>query len=439
VRWTEQRNFEAVLDLLAAGKLDTTPLISHRFELERAVDAYALLASGEPSLGILLGYPGHATTAAALRETERRSALPGLLQQQISPVGGPAGPTDRVSPSPVGGPAGPTDRVSSSPVGGPEGPTGAPRVAFLGAGNYAGRILIPAFKYAGAALDTIVSASGVSAAHHAKKHGFAHAASDASAAVTDANVDAVAIATRHNLHAAQVLDALRAGKHVFCEKPLCLTLDELTGIEQFFADAKSPPMLMVGFNRRFAPQVVKIKSLLAGVSAPASFIMTVNAGVIPAESWIQDPAVGGGRLIGEGCHFIDLLRHLAGASINGFDIAALGEVGGPPRSDNFSLTLRFVNGSIGTINYFANGNKSFPKERLEVFVAGRVLQLDNFRALRGWGWPGFKRNKLWRQDKGQNACAAAFVRALRDGTAAPIPLAEILETSRVAIEASQRL
>lgn len=432
VRWTEQRNFEAVLDLLAAGKLDTASLVSHRFELERAVDAYSLLASGEPSLGIVLEY--------ATSESEFRSALPGLLQKPIPPVGGPEGPTHATTRSHVGGPEGPTHDAPRNHVGGPEGPTGrAPRVVFLGAGNYAGRILIPAFKAAGAALDTIVSATGVSAAHNAKKYGFVRAASDASAAVADTGIDAVVIATRHNLHAREVLAALRAGKHVFCEKPLCLTLEELSAIEQFHAGSHAAPTLMVGFNRRFAPQVVKIKSLLAGVSAPASFVMTVNAGVIPADSWIQDPAVGGGRLIGEGCHFIDLLRHLAGATINGFDIAALGEVGGPPRSDNFSLTLRFVNGSIGTINYFANGNKSFPKERLEVFAAGRVLQLDNFRSLRGWGWPGFKRSKLWRQDKGQHACAAAFVNALRDGKPAPIPLAEILETSRVAIEASQRL
>ncbi len=415
VRWTEQRNFEAVLDLLAAGRLDTAALVSHRVPLERAVDAYALLAGGEPSLGILLEYPGGVATSVAAAAAPTSADF----------VGAAAAAT-QVNPHPyVGAAAAATGRT--------------PRVAFLGAGNYAGRILIPAFKSAGATLDTIVSASGISAAHHAKKHGFVRAASDASAAVADPNVGAVVIATRHNLHANEVLASLHAGKHVFCEKPLCLTLDELSAIERFFAENTSPPLLMVGFNRRFAPQVRKMKALLDGVKAPASFIMTVNAGAIPADSWIQNPAVGGGRLIGEGCHFIDLLRHLAGAAIGSFDVTALGEAGGPPRSDNFTLTLRFANGSIGSIHYLANGNKSFPKERLEVFTAGRVLQLDNFRKLRGWGWPGFKRNKLWRQDKGQSACASAFVRALSDGTPAPIPLAEILETSRVAIEAQQHL
>jgi len=397
VRWTEQRNFEAVLDLMASAKLDTAPLVTHRFPLDRAVDAYAVLTGGQSALGIVLDYPADAASAKAAQA------------HGVAIAGSRAGIED------------------------------APRVAFLGAGNYAGRVLIPAFKAAGANLHVVVSASGVSAAHHARKHGFAQAASDVASVLDDATIDAVVIAARHNLHAREVLAALRAGKHVFCEKPLCLTLDELVSIEAFFADAKSPPQLMVGFNRRFAPQVARMKSLLASIDAPSNFVMTVNAGAIPATSWIQDPAVGGGRLIGEGCHFIDLLRHLAGAPIVAFDIAALGETGGPPRSDNFALTLRFANGSIGTLHYLACGNKRFPKERLEIFCAGRVLQLDNFRKLRGWGWPGFSRMNLWRQNKGQDACAAAFVRTLRDGAAAPIPLAEILEVSRVAIEAMRSL
>lgn len=397
VRWTEQRNFEAVLDLMASHALDTASLISHRFPFEHAIDAYALLSGNEPSLGILLDYPDVAATRPQARESVSGGA--DLRKQQ----------------------------------------EGRCAIAFLGAGNYAGRTLIPAFKAAGANLHTVVSAGGVSAVHAAHSHGFAHAASDAAAILGDASIDAVVIATRHDLHAPQTLAALRVGKHIFCEKPLCLTLDELIGIEAFFANAKSPPLLMVGFNRRFAPQIVKIKSLLASVAAPANFIFTVNPGAIPSSHWSQDPRIGGGRLIGEGCHFIDLLRHLAGAPIKDFHVTALAQIGGPLRSDNFSLTLRFANGAIGTIHYLANGNKGFPKERLEVFCASRVLQLDNFRILRGWGWPGFKRSRLWRQDKGQAACAAAFVRALHEGSPSPIPLQEIIETSRVAIAATARL
>ena len=189
-------------------------------------------------------------------------------------------------------------------------------------------------------------------------------------------------------------------------------------------------MVMVGFNRRFAPQVQKIKGLLAGVGAPKAFVMTVNAGAIPADHWTQDPAVGGGRVIGEACHFIDLLRFLAGAPITAWEKAAMEAATG----DTLSILLTFADGSTGTVHYFANGSKSFPKERLEVFVGGRVLQLDNFRKLTGFGWPGFRKMNLWRQDKGQRACAAAFVQALRTGGPTPIPFDEILEVSRVAIE-----
>jgi len=194
-------------------------------------------------------------------------------------------------------------------------------------------------------------------------------------------------------------------------------------------------LVMVGFNRRFAPQVKKIKDLLAGVGGPKSFVMTVNAGVIPSDHWTQDMEIGGGRIIGEACHFIDLLRFLAGSQIASHSCLSMDSANG----DTVSLQLGFADGSIGTVHYFANGCKAFPKERLEVFAAGRVLQLDNFRKLRGFGWPGFNRMNLWRQDKGQNACAAAFVDAIEKGTDTPIPAAEIFEVARVSIEAAAQL
>jgi predicted dehydrogenase len=185
---------------------------------------------------------------------------------------------------------------------------------------------------------------------------------------------------------------------------------------------------MVGFNRRFAPQVQRMHALLRGASGPKSFVMTVNAGAIPADHWTQDAEQGGGRIVGEGCHFIDLLRFLAGAPIESFSRETMAS----PTSDTTSFTMRFADGSIGTVHYFANGCKAFPKERLEVFAQGGVLQLDNFRKLRGFGWKGFKSMNLWRQDKGQGACAAAFLAAVRGG-AAPIPAAEILEVARTSI------
>ena len=192
----------------------------------------------------------------------------------------------------------------------------------------------------------------------------------------------------------------------------------------------APPVVMVGFNRRFAPQVQKVKQLLNGVTGPKAFVMTVNAGAIPADHWTQDPQVGGGRIIGEACHFIDLLRFLAGVPIRKSGRSTMESATG----DTVSLQLEFEGGSIGTVHYFANGTKAFPKERLEVFAAGRVLQLDNYRKLTGFGWLGFSKMNLWRQDKGQKACAKAFVQAIKGHVPAPISFDEILEVSRVSIE-----
>lgn len=398
VRWTEQRNFEAVLDMLAAGTLDVAPLISHRFPVDRAIEAYEVLSGSVSSLGILLDYPG--TAGQQPGTSERHSVI-------LRDTG--AMPSTRAS------------------------------VAFVGAGNYAGRVLIPAFKAAGATLCVIVSASGVSAVHYGKKYGFAKATTDTATALADPAVDTAVVATRHDAHARQVVAALQAGKHVFCEKPLCLTLQELASIEAE-ARARSTRLLMVGFNRRFAPQVVKVKQLLARVAEPKAFVMTVNAGAIPAEHWTQNKAVGGGRIVGEACHFIDLLRHLAGAPITTWHAEALGrDAAHAITDDKASITLRFADGSVGTIHYLANGNRGFPKERLEVFCSGRVLQLDNFRRLRGWGWKGFSGMILFRQNKGQLACVKAFVQAVEQGARSPIALGELLEVSRTSIELQQAL
>lgn len=404
VRWTEQRNFEAVLDLMAEDRLDVKPLISHRFAIAEAEQAYALVGGVGPSLGILLRYP----TVAEQAET--------ILRRR----------TVALSPSPSASLPQEERRDVS--------------VSFIGAGNYATGVLIPAFKAAGARLQTVASNGGVSGLHAGRKFGFAATTTDTARVFADPEADAVVITTRHDSHARYVIQALRAGKQVFVEKPLCLTHEELAEIEQVCGTASPPTptlphagggsVLMVGFNRRFAPQVQKIKALLATVGAPRSLIMTVNAGAIPAEHWTQDREVGGGRIVGEACHFIDLLRFLAGAPIVDWQRLSMDS----PTDDTVSIGLTFADGSTGTVHYFANGSKAFPKERLEVFTAGRVLQLDNFRKLTGYGWPGFKKMNLWRQDKGQTACAAAFVRAVEQGGPAPIPLDEILEVSRVTIE-----
>ena len=394
VRWTEQRNFEAVLDMMAGGRLDVTPLISHRFAVSDAAQAYALVAGGAPSLGILLEYPGFAGDPPA-----RTVSLPASAGAAVASV------------------------------------THVPVVSFVGSGNYATSVLIPAFKAAGARLRAVASNSGVTGLHAGRKFGFEQATTDTHSVFADEAADAVVITTRHDSHASLVMQALAAGKTVFVEKPLCLTLAELSKIEQQHADltaAGAAPRVMIGFNRRFAPQIQKMKSLLGGAPGSKAFVMTVNAGAIPADHWTHDSEVGGGRIVGEGCHFIDLLRFLAGSRITGIQVFAM-EAG---TNDTVSIQLAFADGSIGSVHYLANGSKRFPKERLEVFAAGRVLQLDNYRRLTGFGWPGFTSMNLWRQDKGQKACAAAFLQSVRQGTPAPIPFDEILEVSRVAIEAA---
>ena len=383
VRWTEQRNFEAVLDQMASGAVDPRKLISHRFDIGDAADAYGLLSSEEKSLGIVLEYPDSET---AVESTSRI-----------------ANPTR--DPQYGGGAA----------------------ICVIGAGNYASRVLIPAFRAAGTSLHTVVSATGVSAEQQARKHGFSAASTDTQS-MMDESIDAVVVATRHDSHAALVESALKAGKAVFCEKPLCIHREEHESLET--VAESSGGLLMVGFNRRYAPLVQDMKTTLDRLEGPRSVMITVNAGAIPADHWTQDPSIGGGRLIGEACHFIDLARHLADSPILKADRADLAT----SQKDSFVLTLQHENGSASTVHYLANGHRSVPKERVEVYCAGTVLQLDNFRVLRAFGSGGPKKRKLWRQDKGQGACVAAFVHALKSGdTSRLIPREQLFEVSRVTL------
>lgn len=399
VRWTEQRNFEAVLGLMASGHMNIEPLVSHRFPLNKAEEAYDLLASDDLSLGILLEYGDTVFAQGGVVDADAH----------VVTLDSPRHKGTAVS------------------------------IGVIGAGNYSGRVLLPAFRKAGAMMSSIVSKGGVSGVHYGKKHGFLNAATDAKTVFDDDTISSVIIATRHESHADYVLKALDANKHVFVEKPLCLSIDELEKVEQ---SIKSRPdlNLMVGFNRRFSPLVVKMKALLGTEVGPKSFIMTVNSGEIPAGHWTQDPSIGGGRIVGEGCHFIDLLRYLVGAPIGGFSVTSLRcDDGNMITSDKASITLNFTDGSFGIIHYLANGHKAFPKERLEVFCGNKILQLDNFRRLNGWGWKGFSSMRLWSQNKGQNECVAAFVESVRTGSAPPIPVREIIEVSRVSIEAQEAL
>jgi len=383
VRWTEQRNFEAVLELMADGKLNIEPLITHRFKFEQAEMAYAELSADKSALGILLEYPS----------SDIQSKVKVVrLNKDVPPM-------------------------SSALV-----------LGCIGAGNYASHVLIPAFQRSGARLHSLVTAGGINGTIAGQKSGFEFASTDVSYVMQNDEINGIVIATRHDSHAQLILDALNSSKHVFVEKPLCLSLSELECIKEAYT--RSDQVLMIGFNRRFAPHIQKIKKLLENVLEPKSFVMTVNAGAVPSDHWAQDRDVGGGRLVGEACHFIDLLRYLAGSPIQHSSVVKMDV----ETSDTMAINLKFSNGSIGSIQYFANGSKKFPKERLEVFSGGKILQLDNYRELKAFDWPGFRKLKAYTQDKGQEACVNEFVRVVLEGGKPPIPADEIFEVSRVCIE-----
>ncbi len=398
VRWTENRNFEAVLGLLKSHALEVKNLISHRFPIESAELAYQTLGNENP-LGMIIQYSDD------VADLVHRDV-------HLSPADQPTDPR-------------------------------LPGITMFGAGNYASTVLIPAFKATRSRLASLVSTNGVSSVHAGRKYGFENAATDPDAALAIEGVNTVVIATRHDSHADLTCLALGKGKHVFVEKPLTVTREQLDDVIRSYRAASSgerAPLLMVGFNRRFAPQVIKIKELLSTISEPKSFVMTVNAGEIPADHWVQDPVQGGGRVVGEGCHFVDLLRHLAGSPICRVNAVMLGDA--PTlavREDKVTITLEFKCGSIGTIHYFANGHRAYPKERLEVFCAGKVIELQNFRKMVAYGWPQIRKMNLFRQDKGNAACVAAFVDAVAQGLPSPIPFDEIVEVTRATFDAVEQL
>jgi predicted dehydrogenase len=402
VRWTEQRNIQAVLEMLAVGRLAIDPLITARLPHAEAARAYELLTNDRSQLGIVLNYPEFVAM-------DRVVATNGRVTSERATSS--AGTT--------------TTGVRTAQVG------------VIGAGAFATRVLLPALKRTPAELVCVASAGGLSSAHAARKFGFARSASDYQSILADPQINAVMIATRPNTHASMAAEALVAGKHVLVEKPLAIDRGGLEQVRRAY-EASQNLQLLVGFNRRFSPHAMEMKRLLAGRSGPLAMTMLVNAGKISADHWIADPAVNGGRIIGEACHWFDLMVYLTGSRIVSVQSAPLGAGKGETSgglADNVTLTLSFADGSMGTIHYFANGHRSFPKERLEVFCDCRVLELNNFRSLYGYGWRGFSKHKLLRQDKGHIAEIRAFVERVAAGGPPLIPFTELVNVTEATFAA----
>ena len=400
VRWTEQRNMQAYQELIRAGAVDVGYLTTHTFKLDDAPAAYdMMMAKSEPFIGILIEYD-------ATKKIDHQSIV---LSSKLK--------AQRSTPDEIG-------------------------IGFIGAGSYAQSHLLPNLPRDGSiALKGVLTTTGTSSRSVAERFGFDFCARDASDIFDNPDINTVFVATRHDSHAEYVLKALEAGKHVFVEKPLCLSAEELQAIIETINPSNprplesSAPVLMVGYNRRFAPLAQKIKAQFG--SGPLAMTYRVNAGRIPADSWIQDPAAGGGRMVGEVCHFIDFLTWLNGSLPLSVHAAAMAD---PEHlSDTVILSLAFQNGSVGTIAYFANGDKSLPKERLEVFAHGCTAVLDDFKRLEIYKGGRRTRENQLNQDKGQKAEVTAFVRAILDGGTSPIGLDALISTSLVTFKALESI
>jgi len=384
VRWTEQRNLEAFLGLVAAGKIDPSRLTTHRFAVEQAAQAYAVLTAQNAEVrpfGILLEYEYEE------RKTEQAASPPPVRRK-----------------------------------------AGTVRVGLVGAGNFARATLLPALRDAGAEFAAVASERGLTAADVANRFGFERAAGSANEIIEDESIDAVVVATRHASHAELAATALRAGKAVLVEKPLALSEAQLGEVEQALG---SGALLMVGFNRRHAPLTARLREAFASVAAP-TLLVRVNAGPLPEDHWLHDPEDGGGRLVGEGCHFVDLLCHFAGFRVVTAFAAATPIPGRPIEcSDEFVATLRFESGAIGALVYSGSGGSRLPKERIEVFGGGISAVIDDFRRFELFR-DGKQREQKGAQDKGHRAEVALFLAAVK-GEADPPPVETYLHSSRVTL------
>lgn len=388
VRWTEKRNFEAILTALATKRLHVADLITERVPLADYLQIYNKMGGG--SIASILEYPD-------------------TIDWNQTVVSGKAYVAQK----------------SSGVIG------------IIGAGNFTKMTMMPALKNSGAQYKYISSAGGLTAKSLANKYGFEFSTTDYHQILQDEEVDLVLITTRHDAHAQMVKESLQAGKHVFVEKPLAINEEQLEDIRQVYQSKEASLTLTVGFNRRFSPFIRQAKTLLGGSTDSLNIIATMNAGFIPADVWVQDLQVGGGRIVGEACHFIDLIVYLTGSKVAEVTMSALGK-NPTEQTDNAIITLKFENGSQGVINYFANGSKAYAKERIEVYSQGRTLIVDNFRKLSAYGFKGFS-SMGGTLDKGHKDQFKGLIESVKQGKGPLIPFDEIYNTTKASFAALRSL
>jgi predicted dehydrogenase/threonine dehydrogenase-like Zn-dependent dehydrogenase len=387
VRWTEKRNFNAILTSIANQSIDVKPLVTQRVPIDEYLDIYGNMKSSD-AIASILEYstaPDYATTVV-ISDQKHFTESKGV-------------------------------------------------VGIVGAGNFTGMTLLPILKKTNAEIKYITSSKGLSGTSLAKKYGIARSTTSYSDVLEDSEVDVIIITTQHHLHSDMVIDGLKANKHVFVEKPLAINNNQLELIESAYKNSKGS--LMVGFNRRFSPHIVKMKSVLGSSETPVNIIATMNAGFIPENVWVHDMKIGGGRIIGEACHYIDLLSYLTGSNVTSVCLNAMGN-NPKENTDNASILLKFENGSNAVINYFANGSKSYSKERLEVYSQGRTLIMDNFRRTQGYGFKGFSKLKT-KMNKGHLPQFENYLAGVKKGKEAPISFESLMNTSKASIAAIESL
>jgi polar amino acid transport system substrate-binding protein len=380
VRWTENRNMESYIELVERRKLVLDPLITHVFEFEDAKKAYdMILSKSEPFVGILLKYEDEAALNNIVKETKSQKK----------------------------------DTKT--------------KIGFVGAGSFAQNYLLPNVKMY-ADMVGVATSRGNTAKGIADKYGFQYSTGEADKIFTDEKINTIFIATRHNLHASNVIDSLKNNKNVFVEKPLCMNREELERIAELYSQKNL--QLMVGYNRRFAPSIKKIMETM-DKGIPKAINYRINAGNMPKDHWVQDKEIGGGRIIGEVCHFIDLVMFLSGSKINFINAVSMDN--NPYLMDTLSINMGFENGSIGSISYFSNGASSLPKENIEVFYAGKVMVCDDFKEVKTYG-KEIKTFKSGKQDKGHAQEIKEFIDALEKGQPVPISFEEIYDSTKATFD-----